>query len=546
MSAIQETNSQPVSTNVPDPVVGGELAPINIIRTETAFSKYPVHNLAKKGRINIEIKEKGDRGEVKIKWEVSYSDRYGQARQLAYKVDTLIVNRRIDEAGRPLPKVIKLGSLREICRALDLNEGQATRDIKKSLHQNASLYITAKITYRPKEGGEKLLEFGSTRYGVVFTGETLPDGTKADAVYVILNDPYREILNSASVRPLDYDYLKALTPSAQRFYEIISRIFYTTIKYNHPHAKLLYSEYCLYSAQQRYYDYDHFKKQMYKVHRPHLKSGYISSVRYEATTDPAGKQDWFMFYIPGLKARAEHKAFNTKRLTPNTARAVERNQPDQKVGRQLFEIVGESVDEKAAPLPNQTNEQSPALEIVQYFYSLARNIENYQPPSASKDLSQAQFLLDTYGPEKTRFIIGFAVEDALKTKFEMRRIGAVFQYVDEALAQLDLVNRKLQQAERLREQEEENRRLEEEHDRQEKEAHAHAEAYLNNLPPDERQALYDRLLAHYRKQYSHIAHWEGETLEKFMKRVMIMEIRKELEQQNAADQPPPPPVTQIA
>src|SRR5262249_37736644 len=30
-------------------------------------------------------------GQVELKWEVSYSDRYGQARQLAYKVDTIIV-----------------------------------------------------------------------------------------------------------------------------------------------------------------------------------------------------------------------------------------------------------------------------------------------------------------------------------------------------------------------------------------------------------------------------------------------------------------------
>src|SRR5215208_5649286 len=122
MSSDSETDNQPVLVPADQLAAEsrGELPPLNIIRTETAFSKYPVHNLAKKGRINIEIKQKGERGEVKLKWEVSYSDRYGQARQLAYKVDTLLVNRKMDEAGRPLPKIIRLGSLTELAKELGL------------------------------------------------------------------------------------------------------------------------------------------------------------------------------------------------------------------------------------------------------------------------------------------------------------------------------------------------------------------------------------------------------------------------------------------
>jgi hypothetical protein len=36
-----------------------------------------------------------------------------------------------------------------------------------------------------------------------------------------LNEPYWEVLNNAPTRPLDYTYLKALTPAAQRFYSMI-------------------------------------------------------------------------------------------------------------------------------------------------------------------------------------------------------------------------------------------------------------------------------------------------------------------------------------
>ena len=51
------------------------------------------------------------------------------------------------------------------------------------------------------------------------------------------------------------------------------------------------------------------QKQMYKVHRPHVASGYLTTVQYEATTDADGCPDWLMHYTPGPKARTEFTAF---------------------------------------------------------------------------------------------------------------------------------------------------------------------------------------------------------------------------------------------
>src|SRR5215831_9724090 len=118
-----------------------------------------------------------------------------------------------------------------------------------------------------------------------------------------------DILNHAPVRPLDYTYLKALTPMAQRFYELLSYKMFAALKHRQPHATLRYSDYCLLSTQQRYMAYDHVKKQMYKVHQPHISSGYIVKGQYEATTDADGHPDWLMHYTPGPKAQAEYAAF---------------------------------------------------------------------------------------------------------------------------------------------------------------------------------------------------------------------------------------------
>jgi hypothetical protein len=96
---------------------------------------------------------------------------------------------------------------------------------------------------------------------------------------------------------------------AQRFYELLSYKMFATLKHRHPHATLRYADYCLLSTQQRYTVYDQVKKQMYKVHQPHLQSGYLTRVQYEATTDDDGQPDWLMHYTPGAKARAEYAAF---------------------------------------------------------------------------------------------------------------------------------------------------------------------------------------------------------------------------------------------
>lgn len=286
-----------------------ELQSLNAIRIETVISRFPVHRLAKRGSISIDIKETTETGEVKTRWEVSYNSKYGQPGPLAYKVDSLVINRKIEEAPRPIPKIIKLGSLRDICRELDLNEGQATRNIKKALLQNASAFITAKRSYKGSDGTEITAEISDTRYGVIFRGEKFPEGGRADAVYILLHDAYREVLNTAPTRPLDYVYLKELPPAPQRFYELLSYQVFAALRHERPRAKMLYSYYCTRAPQTRYFDYDHVKKQMYKLHAPHKSSGYIADAELRPTTDAEGNPDWEMLYTPGRRARAEFRAF---------------------------------------------------------------------------------------------------------------------------------------------------------------------------------------------------------------------------------------------
>ncbi len=295
-----------------------EVLPNTIIRTETALSRFPFHRLSKRGDIAIEINQTDATGVVKTRWEVTHNSKFGQPGPLAYKFDTLIVNRRIEEAGKPVPKLLKLGSLKALAEELGL--GGDTSAIKRAIRQNASAFISAKVTYTATDRTERTVEADFTRYSVVFTGEKLPDGTRADAVYLLLNDIYMQVLNTAQTRPLDYDYLKELAPAPQRFYEILSYQIFAALKNNHAHAKLIYSEYCTYSTQTRYFDWEHARKQMYKVYVPHLKSGYISKVEFQEQRNDRGALDWLMLFTPGSKAKAEHSAAQGKSRTPRQSK----------------------------------------------------------------------------------------------------------------------------------------------------------------------------------------------------------------------------------
>lgn len=402
---------------------GQGLIPLDVIRTETVLSRLPVHNLAKKGRVEINIIRKNDRGETGLKWIVSYNERSGQARQLAYKIDTLIVNRRIDDIGRPLPKYVRLGSLREVARDLGINAAD-TDSIKRAIKQNAGIQIEAELTYKTRDGKQRELEAIFHRYSVVFTGEKLDGGQKADAVYIALDPVYQEVLNHAPDRPLDYAYLVSLTPAAQRFYELISYYIYSAIKYGHPYAQILYSEYCTFSAQERHFDKDKFKSQMYKIHRPHLRSGYLKQARYESTLDRDGKPDWILYYTPGPKAKKEYKAFN----------------PEKRADKlQIAQSEGDPTDKEN---DSHDGAASQAEEVVRLFYKIFHNIDVAYP--RAKELAESANLIAKHGYDRTRYVVEYSHRMAAETKYKPQTFSGILHYATPALATYDEAQKRKQ------------------------------------------------------------------------------------------------------
>ena len=316
-----------MSLDITTPQADAEEREIDPIRVELLSTEMPIHQLAKRGDEPIRILKRGTDGRVKLQWRVDYSSAVGHPGQLAYHLDTWVIKRRLSKLRRPYPRLVRIGDLREIAR--ELKHGGDTNSVRRAFEQNAATFIRARVTYR-RDGGEEVLEGYFNRYNVFFRGHPLPGGRRAETVYISLNDPYYALLNRPENRPLDFSYLRQLTPAAQRFYELLSPKVFAALKNGYPNAWVRYSEYCELAVQRRQTTRSRMQAQMAKVHGPHRESGYISGIRYRSAQSADGAPDWTIEYEPGVRAVTEHRFFNersgrTRRATPpRTAAKVAR------------------------------------------------------------------------------------------------------------------------------------------------------------------------------------------------------------------------------
>jgi hypothetical protein len=468
---------------------------LEIIRTDTVISRLPAHNLFGQGGMNIQINKKDSKGQTKLSWRVSFNPDVGEAGQLAYRIETLIINRRIDEAGRPVPTMIRLGSLSEICQELGINpSGANTNSVKRALQQNAGALITANLAYKGIDGSKQKLEATFTKYSVAFRGDELPNGEKSDGVIILVNEQYRRVLNRAGTRPLDFQYLKELTPSAQRFYEIVSYQIYAALKYGYPEARLLYSDYCAYSGQPRQTKAVDMNKRMYKVHQPHIKSGYITKVTYQSTRDSEGTADWVMSYVPGPRAVAEFGRFNHKLYAEDHSSDLDMD--------------GEGKGREVTPI---------AVKLLQQFHLVLRGVKNYQPRQKGTEVRHAEEVIRRLGTDGAWFFIEYALGEAKKTKFKMAQFGGAMQYLDAAEAawrqnndgQKNALQREMEELARQKEEEELLRK---------------AEERIRSLPSKVYENLYKKAKEELIKKAPVAATWDEET----MKDPIMLRIRNQM------------------
>ena len=471
----------------PDEVASTAVSPLEIIRTDTVISRLPAHNLFGQGGMNIQLNKSDANGQTRLSWKVAFNSDVGEAGQLAYRIETLVINRHIDDAGRPVPTMIRLGSLSEICQQLGINpSGANSNSVKRALQQNAGALITANLSYKGADGSKQKLEATFTKYSVAFRGDELPNGDTSDGVIILLNEQYRRVLNRAATRPLDFLYLKELTPSAQRFYEILSYQMYAALKHGYHEAKLLYSDYCAYSGQPRQASAVEMNKRMYKIHQPHLKSGYITKATYHPMRDADGAADWVMSYVPGPRARAEFERFNRKLYT-------EDHTQDLVTASTLFHLAeADEAGQAASPLSHR---------LLRQFHLLARGVKHYQPLPKGAEMRQINEVVQRLGEPGAWFFLEFALGEARKTNFKMAQFGGAMQYLEAgALAWQQRQTRPAAALDLFADQ------------RAEEDLITWAEEYLRALPQEAREALLQQGREALLRNFPAAAHWSEDIL----------------------------------
>ena len=285
-------------------------APFRVLRTNSILAGVPYHRLSKGGTVDIRLIAKEPNGNrLVLRWQVK-----GKAGPLAYRAHTQFIERRIDELrqqGRLTRLVPLRTSWREIAKELGL--GGDTNLAKKAILETAKLDLTAEVRYINPKGVEEYLKAYDFHPYTILERGTKHEGQTLEQIYALLHDVIYTLEKDSATRPLNYDYLKSLSPAPSRFYKYISSKIFGAIKGKRHETSINYSELCRYMPLKRAKDWTSAQRQLYKVHKPHLKSGYLANVRYERIRDREQEPDLVIYYTPGTFAIEEYKYFNGTR-----------------------------------------------------------------------------------------------------------------------------------------------------------------------------------------------------------------------------------------
>ena len=130
------------SVPVPQTAHPSPRTPLRILRTETVLSRFPIHNLTTHGRVSIHLRHTNAQGDLDYLWDVSTSAHYGPPGPLAYKLDTLVINRILDALPRPSPACSTSGA----CARWPPNWGSIPAAANRSISRAPSTRMPAPIS----------------------------------------------------------------------------------------------------------------------------------------------------------------------------------------------------------------------------------------------------------------------------------------------------------------------------------------------------------------------------------------------------------------
>ena len=283
-----------------------------IVKSEVNLLALPFFALSRKGLgqktttvYRNEIIRDGKR--LEIFWQVTANTKYGYPGPFdkeVHKVVEQIITERMEKKGLPLRNPIAIGSIYEICHRMGIStQGKNYRKIKEALRRITLTGVESRGAFYSKDRKKWVEDIFHLYDRVIFKGEELPDGTVADTNYLFLSTWYLENINALYVKPLDYNYYRALRSTiAQRLYELLGVKFYGALQAGHAHLRYRYSTLCDLLPITRQVYLSKAKEKLSPAHVELEDTGFLSKVVWR---QGAAKDDWFIYYYPGPKAIEE-------------------------------------------------------------------------------------------------------------------------------------------------------------------------------------------------------------------------------------------------
>ncbi len=282
-----------------------------VIRSEVNLLTFPFFALSRKGlkeKTKIEYRAVVQRGDKKVEilWRVSSNSEYGYPGPFDQKVHKAI-EEIINELPHPIQNPIGF-SIYELCRRMQLGSagGSDYKKIKEGLERIVATTVKSRGTFYAK-GRKKWIDDVFHLYDrIIFRGEELPDGALAERNYLYLNSWYLENLNARYVRPLDYQYYKALRSNiAQRLYELLGVKFYGLMRAGYTSIGYRYSTLCQLLPLTRQKYLSQARQILDPAHEELLKTEFLAGAEWSDVDSEQEENDWLVTYVPGARAIAE-------------------------------------------------------------------------------------------------------------------------------------------------------------------------------------------------------------------------------------------------
>jgi len=317
---------------------GPALSEINLLRFPLTLLFRPNTQSAKElvEQMSIRYVALEEPGSERV-WEVNPHQRYGVLTAVDKKV-IVTVQKLVTEDGFPPQMLYRLGSLKRLCRTMQLGvTGPNIERIRDSLIRISATNIYTELFYLKDDdeywGGAVNRKQGTGQAGgsfalwnVFWRNDPLPTGEKADCIYLQFNAPFILSLQAFYVKPIDYNFWLSLSPLAQRIYELSGLKFYG--QKNSPYITYEYPQLCSLmpiKAQQYLSD---AKRILKRAHRQLEDADWFDNVEWVVPDKQRSfnsDRPWVLRYYPGPRAKAEvaqakerlHK-FQQKQLRENS------------------------------------------------------------------------------------------------------------------------------------------------------------------------------------------------------------------------------------